>query len=123
MLAGMLKWPQATFASELKISDDSSVAEVCREVDGGLERLRVKLPAVITTDLRLNVPRYATLPRIMKAKRATIERLKPEALTYEASASQLTTLRVDAPPQRQQGTMVKSVKELVNILRTDRRVI
>ena len=91
MLAALLGWPQATFASKLKIGDGS--AEVTREVDGGLETVAIKLPAVVTTDLRLNEPRYASLPNIMKAKKKPIETMTPEALGVD----------VDAAPDRAQG--------------------
>ena len=93
-------WPQATFASKVKIADDK--AEVTREVDGGLETISIKLPAVVTTDLRLNEPRYVTLPNIMKAKKKTLEMLKPDALGVDV-APRLQTLKVVEPAQAQGG--------------------
>ena len=124
MLAGLLKWPQATFASEVKVLQSKGELEVCREVDGGLERIAVKLPAVLTTDLRLNEPRYATLPRIMKAKRTKIEQLKLTDLpNYKDEPAQLEVVEVNEPPTRAPGVMVKSVAELVSKLRNERKVI
>ena len=120
MLAGLLGWPQATFASKLKI--ESEGAEVTREVDGGLETIRIKLPAIITTDLRLNEPRYASLPNIMKAKKKPIEALTPEALGVDPKP-RLKTLKVVEPPKRQAGIKVKTVQELVDKLRNDAKVI
>src|SRR5258707_13691466 len=113
MLAALLGWPQATFASKLKITGEK--AEVTREVDGGLETISLKLPAIVTTDLRLNEPRYVTLPNIMKAKKKTLETLKPEALGVDVS-SRLKTLRVQEPPKRTAGKVVKSVQDLVEKL-------
>ena len=124
MLAGMLKWPQATFASEIKVLNEEGALEVCREVDGGLERIAVRVPAVVTTDLRLNEPRYATLPRIMKAKRAQIEKLTPSDLPdLTDSSPQVEIIEVNEPPKRAAGVMVKSVAELVEKLRNERKVI
>jgi electron transfer flavoprotein beta subunit len=120
MLAALLGWPQATFASKVGIADGR--ATVTREIDGGLETVEIKLPAVITTDLRLNEPRYATLPNIMKAKKKPIETLKPEALGVDV-APRLTTLKVAEPPKRQAGVRVADVKELVNKLRHEAKVI
>src|SRR5215475_7811338 len=100
MLSALLGWPQATFASKVKISDGR--AEVTREVDGGLETIAMKLPAVVTTDLRLNEPRYVTLPNIMKAKKKQMDTLKPDALGVDVSP-RLTTLKVEEPPKRKAG--------------------
>jgi electron transfer flavoprotein beta subunit len=120
MLAALLSWPQATFASKVKLANGA--AEVTREVDGGLETISVKLPAVVTTDLRLNEPRYVTLPNIMKAKKKPLETLTPEALGVDA-APRLKTLKVQEPPKRSAGKMVKSVPELVEKLKNEAKVI
>ena len=120
MLAGLLNWSQATFASKLKVV--GAAAEVTREVDGGLETISVKLPAVITTDLRLNEPRYVTLPNIMKAKKKPMETLTPDALGVDV-APRLKTLKVQEPPKRSAGKLVKSVQELVEKLRNEAKVI
>jgi len=120
MLAALLGWPQATFASKLKIQGDK--AEVTREVDGGLETISVKLPAVLTTDLRLNEPRYVTLPNIMKAKKKTLEVLKPDALGVDV-APRLKTLKVEEPPKRKAGVKVPDAKTLVQKLRGEAKVI
>ena len=120
MLAALLNWSQATFASKLKVSGSS--AEVTREVDGGLETLSIKLPAVITTDLRLNEPRYVTLPNIMKAKKKPLEVVTPEALGVDV-APRLKTLKVQEPPKRTAGKVVKSVQELVEKLKNEAKVL
>jgi electron transfer flavoprotein beta subunit len=120
MLAALLGWPQATFASKLKIG--SGTASVTREVDGGLETVEIKLPAVVTTDLRLNEPRYASLPNIMKAKKKPIEPMTPDTLGVDP-APRLKTLKVEEPPRRQGGGKVKSVEELVDKLMNEARVI
>src|SRR5205809_5119498 len=120
MLAALLNWPQATFASKLKIEGEK--AQVTREVDGGLETLSIKLPAVITTDLRLNEPRYVTLPNIMKAKKKTLEVLKPDALGVDV-APRLATLKVVEPAKRKAGIKVADAKALVEKLRNDAKVI
>ena len=120
MLAALLGWSQGTFANKLNIADGS--IEVKREVDGGLENVKLKMPAVITTDLRLNEPRYASLPNIMKAKKKPIETLAPDALGVDV-APRLVTLKVDEPPKRQGGRKVASVAELVDKLRNEARVI
>ena len=120
MLAALLDWPQATFASKVDIAD--SKATVKREVDGGLETVEVALPAVITTDLRLNEPRYATLPNIMKAKKKLLETLTPEALGVDV-APRLKTLRVTEPAKRKGGGRVADVKELVAKLRNEAKVL
>jgi electron transfer flavoprotein beta subunit len=120
MLAGLLGWPQATFAS--KIVPDGGAATVTREVDAGLETISLKLPAVMTTDLRLNEPRYASLPNIMKAKKKPIEALTPEALGVDV-APRLKTIKVAEPPKRKSGIKVKNVAELVDKLRNEAKVI
>jgi electron transfer flavoprotein beta subunit len=120
MLAGLLGWPQATFAS--KLAPDGGALTVTREVDGGLETVKLKLPAVITTDLRLNEPRYASLPNIMKAKKKPIEALTPAQLGVDP-APRLKVLKVVEPPKRKSGVKVKTVAELVDKLRNEAKVI
>ena len=120
MLAALLGWPQATFASKVVIADGK--ATVTREVDGGLETVELTLPAVVTTDLRLNEPRYATLPNIMKAKKKTLDTLKPDALGVDVSP-RLTTLRVSEPPKRSAGIKVADVAQLVDKLKNEAKVI
>src|SRR5476651_2293853 len=120
MLAALLGWPQATFASKVVI--DNGEATVTREIDGGLETLKIKLPAVITTDLRLNDPRYATLPNIMKAKKKPLDVVKPEALGVDVTP-RLTTLKVVEPAKRQGGIKVADAKELVAKLRNEAKVL
>jgi len=120
MLSALLGWSQATFASKLKIADGK--AEVTREVDGGLETISVKLPAVITADLRLNEPRYVTLPNIMKAKKKPMETLKADALGVDISP-RITTLKVEEPPKRKGGVKVPDAKALVEKLRNEAKVI
>ena len=120
MLAALMGWPQAVFASKVAIADGK--AEVMREVDGGLETLTIKLPAVITTDLRLNEPRYVTLPNIMKAKKKPLETITPEALGVDV-APRLATVRVSEPPKRKGGVKVADAKTLVEKLRNEAKVI
>ena len=120
MLAALLDWPQATFASKIDIADGT--ATVKREIDGGLETLAMALPAVITTDLRLNEPRYATLPNIMKAKKKTLDVVKPDALGVDVTP-RLATLKVVEPPKRKGGGKVADAKELVSKLRNEAKVI
>jgi len=120
MLAALLGWPQATFASKVKVSDGK--AEVTREVDGGLETISIKMPAVVTTDLRLNEPRYVTLPNIMKAKKKPLEVLKPDALGVDV-APRLKTLKVEEPPKRKAGVKVPDARTLVAKLRNEAKVI
>jgi electron transfer flavoprotein beta subunit len=120
MLAALLGWPQATFASKITISGDA--AEVTREVDGGLETVKFKLPIVVTTDLRLNEPRYASLPNIMKAKKKPIVPMTPEELGVDVTP-RLVTLKVVEPAKRQGGVKVGSVEELVDKLKNEARVI
>ena len=120
MLAALLGWPQATFASKVRVSSEK--AEVTREVDGGLETVSVKLPAVVTTDLRLNEPRYVTLPNIMKAKKKSLETLKPDALGVDVSP-RLSILKVAEPPKRKAGIKVPDAKALVEKLRNEAKVV
>jgi electron transfer flavoprotein beta subunit len=120
MLAALLDWPQATFASKVELGDGT--AKVMREIDGGLETVEVKLPAVIATDLRLNTPRYATLPNIMKAKKKPLDVLKPDALGVDV-APRVKTLKVAEPGKRKAGVMVKDVAELVDKLKNEAKVI
>ncbi len=120
MLAALLGWSQGTFAS--KVAPAEGGLEVTREVDGGLETLALRLPAVVTTDLRLNEPRYASLPNIMKAKKKPIETLTPEALGVDA-APRLVTLKVAEPAKRLAGVKVKDVGELVDKLKNEAKVI
>jgi len=120
MLASLLDLPQATFASKVVIADGK--AQVTREVDGGLETISLSLPAVITTDLRLNEPRYVTLPNIMKAKKKPIDVVKPEELGIDI-APRLTTLKVQEPAQRSAGVMVADVAALVEKLKNEAKVI
>jgi electron transfer flavoprotein beta subunit len=120
MLAALLDWPQGTFASKLQVEGEQ--LQVTREIDGGLETLSLKLPAVITTDLRLNEPRYATLPNIMKAKKKPLEQLTPEELGVDV-APRLTTLKVQEPAKRKGGVKVADVKELVAKLKNEAKVI
>ncbi len=120
MLAALLGWPQATFASKVDIA--SGKATVKREIDGGLETLEMPLPLVITTDLRLNEPRYATLPNIMKAKKKPLDIVKPDALGVDVTP-RLTTLKVVEPPKRKGGGKVADVAELVAKLRNEAKVI
>ena len=115
MLAALLGWPQATFASKIVI--DGSKASVTREVDGGLQTIRINLPAVITSDLRLNEPRYASLPNIMKAKKKPLDIKKPEDFGVSVAA-RLKVIKTVEPPPRKSGVKVKSVAELVANLRT-----
>ena len=120
MLAALLGWPQGTFASKVEIADGT--ATVTREVDGGLETIALTLPAIITADLRLNEPRYASLPNIMKARKKTIDMIKPADLGVDP-APRLTTLKVTEPPRRAAGVKVGSVAELVAKLRNEAKVI
>jgi len=120
MLAALLDIPQATFASKVVIADGK--ATVTREVDGGLETIALSLPAVITTDLRLNEPRYVTLPNIMKAKKKTLEVLTPAALGVDITP-RLKTLKVEEPPKRSAGVMVADVAALIDKLKNEAKVI
>jgi len=120
MLAGLLKWSQGTFASKIELADGA--ATVTREVDGGLETVKLTLPAIVTTDLRLNEPRYASLPNIMKARKKVIETMTPGDLGVDP-APRLTILKVEEPATRKAGVKVGSVKELVEKLRGEAKVI
>ena len=120
MLAALLGWPQATFASKLEIVDGKAV--VSREVDGGSETLCLTLPAIITTDLRLNEPRYVTLPNIMKAKKKQMDTFKPEDLGVNVQA-RIKTLKVSEPPKRSAGVKVADVAALVDKLKNEAKVI
>ena len=120
MLAALMGWAQGTFASKVEVADGK--AQVTREVDGGLETVSLSMPIVVTTDLRLNEPRYASLPNIMKAKKKQIDEYSPEDLGVDA-APRLKTLRVDAPPPRQGGGKVADVAELVDKLKNEAGVI
>ncbi len=120
MLAALLDWPQATFASKVQV--DGATARVTREIDGGLETIEVALPAIVTTDLRLNTPRYATLPNIMKAKKKPLDVVKPADLGVDV-APRLKTLQVAEPGKRKAGVMVKDVAELVDKLKNEAKVI
>jgi electron transfer flavoprotein beta subunit len=120
MLATLARMPQATFASKVEVHGDE--AEVTREVDGGLETLRIRLPGVVTSDLRLNEPRYVTLPNIMKAKKKPIETITPETLGVDV-APRLKVLKVTEPPQRQGGCKVADVPALVEKLKNEARVL
>ncbi len=120
MLAALLGWSQATFASKVVVS--GATADVMREIDGGLETVTIKLPAIITTDLRLNTPRYATLPNIMKAKKKPLDVVTPESLGVDV-APRLKTLKVVEPPKRKGGVMVADVAALVDKLKNEAKVI
>ena len=120
MLAALLGYPQATFASELKISDRK--AEVTREVDGGLQTISIDLPAIVTSDLRLNEPRYASLPNIMKAKQKPLEVISAEEIGVDMNP-RISTIKVSPPPEREAGIIVESVEELVEKLKNEAKVI
>lgn len=120
MVSALLGWPQATFASKLEIVDGT--AQVTREVDSGLETVNVNMPAVITADLRLNEPRYASLPNVMKAKRKPLEKIYIADLGLD-TANRMTTIEVMEPPARESGVMVENVAELVEKLRNEVKVI
>ncbi|KAF7837491.1 electron transfer flavoprotein subunit beta, mitochondrial [Senna tora] len=122
MIAGLLNWPQGTFASKVIVDKEKQVATVDREIDDGIETLSLDLPAVITTDLRLNQPRYATLPNIMKAKSKPIKKYTPQDLKVEIK-SDLEIIQVTEPPKRKAGVMVSSVDELINKLKNEANVI
>jgi electron transfer flavoprotein beta subunit len=120
MLAALLGWSQGTFASKLTVEGDTLT--VTREVDGGLETVALTLPSIVTTDLRLNEPRYASLPNIMKARKKPIVTMKPADLSVDVTP-RLTSIKVSEPPKRKAGQKVKSVAELVNKLRAEAKVI
>ena len=120
MFAALTNLPQATFASEVEI--DGNNVQVTREIDGGLETLTAEMPAVITTDLRLNEPRYASLPNIMKAKRKPLEELSLEELGVDVE-TKVNTIKVESPPERQEGVKVETVDQLVDKLKNEAKVI
>ena len=120
MLSALLGWPQGTFASKLEINEKK--INVTREIDGGLETLNMELPAIVTTDLRLNEPRYASLPNIMKAKQKPIEKISPGDLNIEIK-QRLKTLKVTEPPKKESGIKIDSVQELVSKLHDEENVI
>jgi len=120
MIAALLDWPQATFASKIEIKEKKAI--VSREVDGGIEKIEVRLPAVISTDLRLNEPRYASLPNIMKAKKKPINQITIEDLNINIK-NRLDILKVEEPAKRQSGIMVQNVEELVDKLKNEAKVI
>jgi len=122
MLAALMGWPQATFASKLMVGDDKEKATVTREVDGGLEVLEIRLPGVLTSDLRLNEPRYATLPNIMKAKKKSIDVTSPDALGVDVTP-RLKQLKVAEPAKRTAGIRVADVQELISKLKSEAKVI
>ena len=122
MLAALMGWAQATFASKVVVAADKASAQVTREVDGGLETLEINLPAVVTTDLRLNEPRYATLPNIMKAKKKPLDTTNPATLGVDV-APRLTQVKVGEPAKRTAGVKVADVAELVNKLKNEAKVI
>lgn len=120
MLAAMLSWPQATFASKITIAEKS--AEVAREIDGGTEILSLPLPAIITADLRLNEPRYASLPNIMKARKKPLETIEAKSFGIDL-APHLEILKVEEPAERKAGILVNNVEELVSMLKTEAKVL
>ena len=120
MFAALMDWPQATFASSVEV--DGEQMKISREVDGGMESLSMSLPALITTDLRLNEPRYAKLPNIMKAKKKPLDVMSPDDLGVDIT-SRLKTLKVEEPEQRKAGEIVGSVAELVDKLKNEAKVI
>ena len=120
MVSAMLGWPQATFASKVEVTDKT--IKVSREVDGGTENIEVTIPAIITTDLRLNEPRYASLPNIMKAKKKPINEVKIDDLKIDIK-QRLSILKVEEPDKRETGIMVKTVEELVEKLQNEAKVI
>eukprot|EP00699_Malawimonas_sp_californiana_P000830 EC714396.1.p2 GENE.EC714396.1~~EC714396.1.p2 ORF type:complete len:130 (+),score=46.02 EC714396.1:23-391(+) len=122
MLAGLLNYPQGTFASKVAVSSDKKTVDVTREVDGGLETVSLTMPAVITCDLRLNTPRYPTLPNIMKAKKKPIDKVTPEDLGVTVQST-LKMLTVEEPAKRKGGVIVDSVETLVSKLRNEAKVI
>eukprot|EP00127_Corallochytrium_limacisporum_P001936 Clim_evm91s88 gene=Clim_evmTU91s88 len=120
MVSALLNWPQATFASKIDVDGDKLA--VTREIDGGLENIKVKMPAVVTADLRLNEPRYATLPNIMKAKKKKVEKIKPADLGVDITP-RLKVISVEDPPVREAGIKVETVDELVDKLKNEAKVL
>ena len=122
MLAGIMGWPQGTFVSKVSVGELDKSVTVTREIDGGLESIRLKLPAVLTTDLRLNEPRYISLPNVMKAKKKPIEEVKLDALDIDL-AERVKVLEVIPPPSKKAGIKVDSVAELISKLKDDEKVL
>ena len=120
MLSALLNWPQATFASKIEVKDKS--LEIVREIDEGLETIEINVPAIVTCDLRLNEPRYASLPNIMKAKRKPLEEMDLESLGVAVEAK-VNTIKVQSPPERQEGVKVETVDQLVDKLKNEAKVI
>ena len=120
MLAAKLQWSQATFISKIEII--GKMAKVTREIDGGLEQLEIKLPAIVTTDLRLNEPRYASLPNIMKAKKKIIEEINVNEINVDIKPK-LEIIKVEEPAKRDSGIIVKSVDDLIDKLKNEAKVI
>eukprot|EP00126_Sphaerothecum_destruens_P000191 Sdes_comp10233_c0_seq1m1857 len=125
MTAALLNWPQGTFASKLTVAEDKKSCQVIREVDGGLETLKLSLPAVITADLRLNEPRYATLPNIMKARKKALQVVKPAELGVDVAkdSAKLELVSVSEPSARKAGVKVDSVDVLLDKLKNEAKVI
>ena len=122
LLAEYMGWPQATFAYKVEVNDDEGGARVMREVDGGVETVEISFPAIITTDLRLNEPRYASLPGIMKAKRKKLDVYEPDDFDIDTTLK-VETVGLSMPPQRQAGVIVGSVDELIEKLANEAKVI
>jgi electron transfer flavoprotein beta subunit len=122
MLAELLGWPQATFASKIELGADQKSAKVTREVDGGLETIEISLPGVVTSDLRLNEPRYASLPGIMKARKKELKEVEIGSLGIDV-APKVKVLKMEPPPKREAGKKVETVQELVQLLHTEAKVI
>ena len=122
MLAELLGWPQATFASKLELAGDQKSATVTREVDGGIEELSFPLPGIVTADLRLNEPRYASLPGIMKARKKELKEIPVGDLGVDVTAK-VKLIKMEPPPKRQAGKKVESVDQLINLLHTEAKVI
>ncbi|KAG0232008.1 hypothetical protein BGW42_008519 [Actinomortierella wolfii] len=122
MLAGLLNWPQASFASKIELAEAEKTITVTREIDGGLETIKAPLPAIVTSDLRLNTPRYASLPNIMKAKKKPLKTIKLADLGIDTK-SRLEVLKVSEPPKRSGGKIVESVDELLDKLKNEAKVL
>jgi electron transfer flavoprotein beta subunit len=122
LLAQLLGWPQATFISELKLEDGNAAASCVREIDGGLQTIKVPLPAIVTADLRLNEPRYASLPGIMKARKKPLEQIEASSLGVDLEP-RLSIKTLAPPPERQGGRLVESVDELIKVLQTESKVL
>jgi len=122
LLAQLMGWPQATFISELKLVDGNAAATCVREIDGGLQTIKVSLPAIVTADLRLNEPRYASLPGIMKARKKPLEQIEASTLGVDLTP-RLTIKKLTPPAARQGGRLVESVDELIKVLQTESKVL